>query len=231
MHYIGMEAMRLPAMCHYSVAIVVLSVALAIGISWVALWLTFHLRDEKTATSPRKLVGAIVMGGAIPIMHYTGMAAVTFMPAATAGVLTHSVKINPSDTIIISIFTVTILGATILTSEVGREFSAQASHLKDLREDSISTKKNLAQAEERLRLTLRASGFAVWNWDINHNVIDADENSAVMFGLPPGQFPKTMETFRSLIHPEDRDRVQQEVAASIERHTEYDSEFCACPLG
>ena len=44
MHYIGMEAMRLPAMCRYSTAIVSFSVVLAIGISWIALWLTFHLR-------------------------------------------------------------------------------------------------------------------------------------------------------------------------------------------
>ena len=46
MHYIGMEAMRLPAMCHYSPGLVILSVILAIVISLVALWLTFHLREE-----------------------------------------------------------------------------------------------------------------------------------------------------------------------------------------
>src|SRR5207253_193802 len=46
MHYIGMEAMRLPAMCHYSSALVTLSVVLAIVISLVALWLTFHFREE-----------------------------------------------------------------------------------------------------------------------------------------------------------------------------------------
>src|ERR1700685_4530681 len=36
MHYVGMEAMRLPAMCHYSIPIVALSVLLAIVISLVA---------------------------------------------------------------------------------------------------------------------------------------------------------------------------------------------------
>ena len=45
MHYIGMEAMRLPAMCRYSAGLVILSVVLAIVISLVALWLTFHLRE------------------------------------------------------------------------------------------------------------------------------------------------------------------------------------------
>ncbi len=46
MHYIGMEAMRLPAMCHYSLRLVSLSVVLAIVISGVALFLTFRFRGE-----------------------------------------------------------------------------------------------------------------------------------------------------------------------------------------
>src|ERR1700689_3593754 len=79
MHYIGMDAMRLPAMCRYSSGLVTLSVVLAIVISLVALWLTFHLREESKATLQRKVASAILMGAAIPVMHYTGMAAVSFM--------------------------------------------------------------------------------------------------------------------------------------------------------
>src|SRR5437868_5559915 len=44
MHYIGMAAMRLPAMCHYTASIVGVSIALAIVISLVALMLTFYFR-------------------------------------------------------------------------------------------------------------------------------------------------------------------------------------------
>ena len=62
MHYIGMEAMRLPAMCHYSAGLVVLSVVLAIVISLVALWLTFQLRDETAGIGWRKLAGAAADG-------------------------------------------------------------------------------------------------------------------------------------------------------------------------
>ena len=48
MHYIGMEAMRLPAMCQYSTKLVVLSIIEAIVISLVALWLTFRLELDLT---------------------------------------------------------------------------------------------------------------------------------------------------------------------------------------
>lgn len=53
MHYIGMDAMRLPAMCHYSTAIVCVSVLLAVVISAVALWLSFHLRTERRSLRRR----------------------------------------------------------------------------------------------------------------------------------------------------------------------------------
>src|SRR5271168_1109423 len=94
MHYIGMEAMRLPAMCSYDSGLVVLSVILAVLISLVALWLTFHFRNHSAATDWRRLLSAVVMGAAIPTMHYTGMAAVSFLPMASTGSLAHAVEIS-----------------------------------------------------------------------------------------------------------------------------------------
>src|SRR5208283_5125542 len=72
MHYIGMAAMRLPAMMEYRWGRVALSVALAVAVSLVALILSFRARQEQK-TSARKIVSALVMGSAIPLMHYTGM--------------------------------------------------------------------------------------------------------------------------------------------------------------
>ena len=46
MHYTGMAAMRLSAMCSYDPRLLILSVVLAILISLVALWLTFRLRED-----------------------------------------------------------------------------------------------------------------------------------------------------------------------------------------
>ena len=77
MHYIGMEAMRLPAMCHYSLGLVTLSVFAGHG-DFPRGALADVSHPGKSATQGwRKLASAIVMGAAIPVMHYTGMAAVT----------------------------------------------------------------------------------------------------------------------------------------------------------
>src|ERR1700690_2961880 len=74
MHYIGMAAMRMSARVTYNRPIVVPSIVLAVVISVVALILAFRIRDEKRAT-PRKIASALIMGSAIPVMHYTGMLA------------------------------------------------------------------------------------------------------------------------------------------------------------
>ena len=83
----------------------------------------------------------------------------------------------------------------------------------------------LAQSRERLSLTLHAAGVAVWSWDIATSTITPDENCSAVFGLPPGQFVETGEEFAALLHPDDRERVLQETAASIEGGADYNTDF------
>ena len=80
MHYTGMAAMRLPATARWHPVLVTLSVLIAIGVSAVALWLAFHYgHGARGAWTWPKLGSAVLMGLAIPGMHYTGMAAATFV--------------------------------------------------------------------------------------------------------------------------------------------------------
>jgi NO-binding membrane sensor protein with MHYT domain/nitrogen-specific signal transduction histidine kinase len=117
MHYTGMEAMRMPAMCNYSTEVVGLSVLLAVVISLVALWLTFHFRRDAATWSGRKSASAVVMGLAIPVMHYTGMAAVTFTPSSRMhGDLSHAIGVSSLGVTAIGLVTFVVLGAVFLSN-------------------------------------------------------------------------------------------------------------------
>jgi PAS domain S-box-containing protein len=130
MHYIGMAAMRLPALCHYSAPLVNTSVVLAIVISFVALWLTFYFRAERSTGAGLKIVSALVMGAAIPVMHYTGMAAASFTPAVLSRQeLMHAVSVSLLGAAGISVVTFLILGLVFLSSLADRRYSAQALEL------------------------------------------------------------------------------------------------------
>ncbi|QDH71498.1 MHYT domain-containing protein [Marilutibacter alkalisoli] len=75
MHYSGMAAMQMPADTHYDMTLVAASLTIAIVASIVALWLAFNLRGWV-----QMLGSAVVMGIAVCGMHYTGMAAASFIP-------------------------------------------------------------------------------------------------------------------------------------------------------
>src|SRR6202043_4129484 len=131
MHYIGMAAMRFPAVCEFNSFLVVLSVVFAVVISLAALWITFHFRNEKTGIGWGKIAGAVVMGAAIPVMHYTGMAAASFTPSGMPMDLSHAVSISALGTAGIAAATFIVLGLVLLTSSVDRRFAAQILELQE----------------------------------------------------------------------------------------------------
>jgi PAS domain S-box-containing protein len=131
MHYIGMEAMRLPAMCMYSPWLVTLSIVLAVGISCIALQLTFDLREHANPWSGRKLGSALMMGLAIPVMHYVGMAAADFAPLPTMnGSLAHAVSVSSLNIAGIAIVSALILGMACMTAVVDIRFARQRQALE-----------------------------------------------------------------------------------------------------
>jgi two-component system, sensor histidine kinase and response regulator len=152
MHYIGMEAMRLPAMCMYSSGLVVLSVVLAVVISFVALWLTFGLRGQERSWSWRKSGCALLMGLAIPVMHYVGMAAVSFMPyPLDASALTHAISISQLGLVGIGLTTVIVLGLVVLAAILDRRFSLHALQLA-LSEQRYQLMQEMSEEKERVKV-------------------------------------------------------------------------------
>lgn len=125
MHYVGMAAMRVPAMMTYRIPIVVASVVIAIAVSAVALFLAFRFgHSGSDAWTWPKMGAALLMGAAISSMHYTGMAATRF--TADSAVL-----VSTADTISLTVIgkaavvsgTLLLLGIAIASSIVDRRFS------------------------------------------------------------------------------------------------------------
>ena len=168
MHYIGMAAMRMPAMCNYSRVLVIASVVLAIGISFVALWLTFLYRGETTQGSWPKTVSALVMGAAIPIIHYTGMAAASYSPSTmNQQDLLHSVSIS-SFWVAGSAVTFVVLGMVYLTSIADRRISVQALEIES--------------SGHRYRQIIETALDAYIGSDSNGTITDWNEQAEITFG-------------------------------------------------
>jgi diguanylate cyclase len=76
MHFIGMLAFHLPVPIAYDTTITMLSMAIAIVVSGVALFVVRH----PTLTGQNITIGATLMGIGICAMHYTGMYAMRMSP-------------------------------------------------------------------------------------------------------------------------------------------------------
>ncbi len=195
MHYIGMEAMRLRGMCHYSPSLVFLSFLLAVAISIVALLLTFRYRIAERSRGIGKTVSAVFMGCAIPVMHYTGMAAVRFSPIEAEPNLNYAVEISSLGVAGIVAVTLVLLSLTIVTSVVDRRLSSQALELE--------------RSEQRYRLLVDTAKVVLWRATQDmRRMRYINQEGEDLFGYSLDEWRAAEGLFHDLVHPEDRSLVE-----------------------
>jgi PAS domain S-box-containing protein len=214
MHYIGMAAMRLPAICQFNSFLVVLSVVFAVLISLAALWITFHLRDEKTGIGWEKLAGAVVMGAAIPVMHYTGMAAASFTLSGMPTDLSHAVSISTLGTAGIAAVTFIVLGLALLTSWVDRRFVTQTLEVQE---------EKLQQSEAYLSEAQRLSHTGSFGWRVSTGEIIWSEETFRIFQYDRTVKP-SVEQVLQRVHPEDAALVRQTIGRATRDGKDFDFE-------
>ena len=215
MHYIGMAAMRLPAICQFNSFLVVLSVVFAVLISLAALWITFHFRDEKNGIGREKLAGAVVMGAAIPVMHYTGMAAASFTPTGMPADLSHAVSISTLGTAGIAAVTFIVLGLALLTSWVDRRFAVQTLELQE---------KKLQRSEAYLAEAQGLSHTGSFGWRVSTGEIIWSEETFRIFQYDRTTKP-TVELLLQRVHPEDAALVKQTIERASQDGKNFEHEY------
>ena len=132
MHYIGMFALRLQAHLIHDPAMVILSVVIAVSVAFIALRLFHDFREQ--SESPwgwRRLASALLLGTAIPGLHYTAMAGASFTATEhMVGDMIYATEVSVLGGSSIAIVTFIILGLTLITSIIDRRFQAQTLQLE-----------------------------------------------------------------------------------------------------
>jgi PAS domain S-box-containing protein len=75
-------------------------------------------------------------------------------------------------------------------------------------------KDSLRSSEERYLLALAGSTDGLWDWDIVSDTVFYSDRFREILGYAPGEFPDSIDSFRSRLHPEDAEAIW----AAIERH-------------
>ncbi|MBR8833384.1 MAG: PAS domain-containing protein [Stigonema ocellatum SAG 48.90 = DSM 106950] len=86
--------------------------------------------------------------------------------------------------------------------------------------------RQLAQENaKQLRMALSASQMGMWDWNIVTGVLNWSPEHEQLFGLTPGTFDGKYETFDALIHPEDRQALNQVLQQAVQTHSTYQHEY------
>jgi signal transduction histidine kinase/CheY-like chemotaxis protein len=83
----------------------------------------------------------------------------------------------------------------------------------------------LENTANRLRLATKAGGVGVWEWDVANNVLTWDDQMYHLYGIPRDQFSSAYAAWSSGLHPDDRQRGDEEIQMALRGEKEFDTEF------
>jgi PAS domain S-box-containing protein len=86
-------------------------------------------------------------------------------------------------------------------------------------------KRRFGHSEQRLAAALEATGSGIWEYDPTHGETYYDTRWFTMLGYAPDTLRQEFGTWVALLHPDDREHAQDEVARHVREGTDFSIEF------
>ena len=83
----------------------------------------------------------------------------------------------------------------------------------------------LQQAAGRLALAARAGGVGIWDYDVVNHRLLWDDQMFGLYGITRDQFSGAYEAWQAGLHPEDRQRGDEEIRLALRGEKDFNTEF------
>lgn len=93
------------------------------------------------------------------------------------------------------------------------------------RDKRKKVEKQLQKTNELFSLAMEATQDAIWDWNIRSGDLYLSPRWYTILGYEPYEFPQTYDTFVSVVHPGDRDRVQREIDNFLRQGGNFSLEY------
>ena len=235
MHYIGMTAMRSSAMPVYSSPVVVLSIAVAVVFSVLALRLASAVRNAGERAEGLRVAAGAVMGLAIASMHYIAMSAVHFMSSTRTYSPHGTVHIGALGQISVSITAAIVLLVALYSADVDKRlyFRLRKAHgeLASSRAALLRSEKALQEANSMLReLSVRDGLTGLYNRRHFDERFELEWRRALRSRQPLALLLLDIDHFKRLNDQyghQHGDDCLREVAATLADHTRRAEDLAA----
>lgn len=194
MHYLRMEALRLPAVLEYRRGVVAIFALSTIAISAGGVLLTFRTRQENAGWT--KLMGALIVGSAIPLLHFAEVWAVRFRQSDIPFSTQATLHVSSIDTVVVSMTSFLLAFAATFTAIQDRLLSAQIA-IAAAAHDGETQFRTMAEAIPQIVWTAGPDGLTNY---INQRWYE-------MTGMTTGE--GLGASWTQSVHPDDRDVCQR----------------------
>jgi len=91
--------------------------------------------------------------------------------------------------------------------------------------DRVKAEEALKQTWDRLSMATRVAGVGIWDYDVIENKLVWDDKMFALYGITPDQFGGAYDAWRAGLHPEDRQRGDDEIQLALRGEKDFDTEF------
>ena len=89
----------------------------------------------------------------------------------------------------------------------------------------MQAENNLKKSEERFHTVADISFDVIWEWDIVGGVHTWFGDIDTQLGYEKNEFPRTIDAWEGILHPDDRDRVMENLTKHHEEHIPWHEEY------
>ena len=87
------------------------------------------------------------------------------------------------------------------------------------------TEEKLRLEHERLEMAQRAAGAGTWDWDTTSGRLEWSPQLFELFGLDPQEKVSSLDTWNSILHPDDKDMANMQIEQALQEHAALASEY------
>jgi PAS domain S-box-containing protein len=83
----------------------------------------------------------------------------------------------------------------------------------------------IQQANDKMKLAVDSACFGIWDYRVKENRLEWDDWMFRLYGVNKKSFSGAYDAWQMGVHPDDRERMDQEVKLALRREKEFDAQF------